>query len=265
MSTQRGYVAFADDDDDNGPRHDSPTQSDSDLDDAASGAANSRKDAAPAAQSTNGHGHGHGGAPASEGAARERSGSFSETLPTASDPNDPRLLAAVALVRTRSSAALKEQCVRTEWGSMTTELERELLVQLVADGEFWSEVKAMAEADVAAVQEDGEDDVDTETRLLQMFKCFDKDHSGTIDRNELHQMMLYMGISATEKEVSDMIAGVDKNGDGDIDEAEFLQVMKAAQAGQLTVQAPTRQNIRRASMRVQAHTESRLNASTVVG
>lgn len=165
-----------------------------------------------------------------------------------SEGEDPRLTQAVRLVRTLSNPALKEQCVRTEWASMDTDLERNLLVEVVSDETFWEDVKDMTMSDVEAIpQESG--DVDSDARLLQMFKCFDKDNSGTIDANELHQMFLYMGISTTDQDIKEMIRQVDKNGDGDIDENEFLTVMKNAQSGKLGLASPDR--VRRASFRAQ--------------
>lgn len=162
---------------------------------------------------------------------------------------DPRLQEALRLVRKLSSAKLKEQCLVTEWAAARTDIEKEILLEAVADPTFWSEVKEMTVADVDAVP-DEEDDVDTESRLYQMFKCFDRDGSGTIGANELHQMLLYMGISVSEDEVETMIRQVDSDSDGRLVQAEFMLIMKRAQAGQLSIAAPTRQTIRRASFRV---------------
>lgn len=162
---------------------------------------------------------------------------------------DPRLQEALRLVRKLSSAKLKEQCLVTEWSAARTDIEKEILLEAVADPLFWSEVKEMTIADVDAVP-DEEDDVDTESRLYQMFKCFDRDGTGTIGANELHQMLLYMGISVSEEEVETMIKQVDSDSDGRLVQAEFMLIMKRAQAGQLSIAAPTRQTIRRASFRV---------------
>lgn len=163
--------------------------------------------------------------------------------------SDPRLQEALRLVRKLSSAKLKEQCLITEWSAARTDIEKEILLEAVADPLFWTEVKEMAVADVDAVP-DEEDDVDTESRLYQMFKCFDRDGSGTIGANELHQMLLYMGVSVSEDEVETMIKQVDSDSDGRLVQAEFMLIMKRAQAGQLSIAAPTRQTIRRASFRV---------------
>uniref|UniRef100_A0A7S1W153 EF-hand domain-containing protein n=1 Tax=Neobodo designis TaxID=312471 RepID=A0A7S1W153_NEODS len=147
---------------------------------------------------------------------------------TAPDENDPRLDKAIGIVRVMSNPHLKEQCVRTEWAATETDLERDLLVDVVSDHSFWADVKQMTTEDVEVLPAD-DSEVDTDERLKQMFKTFDKDNSGTIDANELHQMLLYMGVATTESEVKEMIAQVDKNGDGDIDLEEFLEVMKGAQ------------------------------------
>jgi hypothetical protein len=163
--------------------------------------------------------------------------------------SDPRLQEALRLVKKLSSAKLKEQCLVTEWSAARTDIEKEILLEAVADPGFWREVKEMALADVDAVP-DEEDDVDTESRLYQMFKCFDRDGGGTIGANELHQMLLYMGISVSEDEVETMIRQVDSDCDGRLVQAEFMLIMKRAQAGQLSIAAPTRQTIRRASFRV---------------
>lgn len=152
-----------------------------------------------------------------------------------------------------SNPRLKEQCVRTEWAATETELERDLLVDVVADESFWADVKHMAVADVEVLPSE-ETETSVDERLTQMFKTFDKDSSGTIDANELQQMLLYMGVSTTEREVKDMIAQVDKNGDGDIDLEEFLVVMKAAQKGP-DVAAASPQTVRNASFRAQKNAQ----------
>jgi Ca2+-binding EF-hand superfamily protein len=163
------------------------------------------------------------------------SSSSSSSSSGADDTENDRLDSALTLVRQMSSAHLKEQCLMTEWTAMDTAAERDLLLEVVSDGTFWEDVKAMTLNDVDAMppEDDGEEG-DTDSRLLQMFKAFDKDNSGTIDANELHQMFLYMGITTTENEVREMIEQVDENGDGDIDEGEFLLVMKKAQSGALS-------------------------------
>lgn len=144
---------------------------------------------------------------------------------------DERLDRAVKIVRQMSSANLKEQCLRTEWAALQTDLERDLLCQVVAERAFWEDVKETANEDLqessaADTGGAGEDEVDVDQRMLQMFKIFDKDGSGSIDSNELHQMLLYMGVPLSDGEVREMIAMVDSDQDGAINQREFLHVMK---------------------------------------
>jgi hypothetical protein len=162
---------------------------------------------------------------------------------------DARLQRALRMVRQMPQAKLKEQCVVTEWVSMKSDAERDLLLDAIADPKFWDEVEQMTIGDLETQLEE-DDDVDTESRLLEMFKCFDVDQSGTIDCNEMHQLLLYMGVSATAEDVKKLIQQVDSDEDGQIVQAEFMQVMKLAQAGELSIAAPTRQSIRRASIRI---------------
>lgn len=178
---------------------------------------------------------------------------------------DPRLQDALRLVRKLSSANLKEQCLVTEWMSARTEVEREILLESVADPAFWIEVKetALADAELSDFASPGgessaagisgaddDEDVDTESRLYKMFTCFDRDGTGSIGSNQLHQLLLYMGISASEDEVESIVKQCDGDGDGRLEQAEFMLVMKKAQAGMLSFAAPTKQTIRRASFRV---------------
>jgi hypothetical protein len=147
------------------------------------------------------------------------------------DGDDPRFEQALGLVRQLSQPNLKEQCLRAEWASLHTDLERDLLVSVVSDSAFWAEVKEAAaeEIETAGADDTGDSEGARDERLLKMFKAFDKDDSGSIDAHELHQMLLYMGITTSVEDVRAMIDRVDENGDGTIDEAEFLHIMKSAQ------------------------------------
>lgn len=63
--------------------------------------------------------------------------------------------------------------------------------------------------------------------LKEMFKNFDKDGNGTIDRSELSDTMIKeLGIPLSEEDISNMIKDADKNNDGKIDYEEFVTIMK---------------------------------------
>jgi len=59
----------------------------------------------------------------------------------------------------------------------------------------------------------------------EAFSLFDKDGDGTITTKELGTVMRSLGQNPTEAELTDMIAEVDQNGNGQIDFNEFLTMM----------------------------------------
>ena len=60
-------------------------------------------------------------------------------------------------------------------------------------------------------------------RLLEAFHKFDKDNSGFITKDELISTL--KASKSQEKEIEEIIKAVDKNGDGNIDYMEFLELM----------------------------------------
>ena len=60
-------------------------------------------------------------------------------------------------------------------------------------------------------------------RLLEAFHKFDKDDSGFITKDELISTL--KASKSQEKEIEEIIKAVDKNGDGNIDYMEFLELM----------------------------------------
>ena len=72
-----------------------------------------------------------------------------------------------------------------------------------------------------------------EEQYRQAFDMFDRDHSGSIDANELFWVLQSLGLKMTFNEVQDMIEQHDKNGNGELEFEEFLVVMaeNAAQGG----------------------------------
>ena len=66
------------------------------------------------------------------------------------------------------------------------------------------------------------------------FEKFDADGSGTIEPNELKDVLMSMGQNPTDEEVFEMLASVDEDASGSIDFGEFMMVIreqKEASAG----------------------------------
>ena len=65
-----------------------------------------------------------------------------------------------------------------------------------------------------------------EEQLRETFELYDVDGSGGLDQEEITQLMATLGHDLTDEEVSDMIAEVDGDGNGDIDYDEFVAMFK---------------------------------------
>jgi len=69
----------------------------------------------------------------------------------------------------------------------------------------------------------------TEQEILEFkdaFAMFDIDGGGTIDTDELKQVLTELGDTPTDEEIQEMITMIDENGDGEIDFDEFLNLMR---------------------------------------
>ena len=61
--------------------------------------------------------------------------------------------------------------------------------------------------------------------IKEAFNFFDKDKDGSIDVNELNNVMKSLGKNPTDNEMQSLIKGVDSDGDGMINYEEFQDMM----------------------------------------
>lgn len=66
----------------------------------------------------------------------------------------------------------------------------------------------------------------SEEQLHRAFSMMDRNHDGTIDKDEMLLMLWGMGQRMDETELANAIAAADKDGDGKINEEEFLNFVK---------------------------------------
>eukprot|EP00761_Pharyngomonas_kirbyi_P003552 gb/GECH01003556.1/.p1 GENE.gb/GECH01003556.1/~~gb/GECH01003556.1/.p1 ORF type:complete len:163 (+),score=66.64 gb/GECH01003556.1/:1-489(+) len=67
---------------------------------------------------------------------------------------------------------------------------------------------------------------DTREEILKAFKLFDCDGTGKISFNNLKRISKELGENLTEDEIKEMIEEADRDGDGEINEEEFLRIMR---------------------------------------
>merc|ERR1711924_275671 len=67
---------------------------------------------------------------------------------------------------------------------------------------------------------------DPKDEILKAFRLFDDDQTGKISFKNLKRVATDLGERLTDEELMEVIAESDKDGDGELNEEEFLSVMK---------------------------------------
>ena len=70
-------------------------------------------------------------------------------------------------------------------------------------------------------------DVDTEDKLMEAFKVFDRDGSCAISIEDLKRVMMNLGDKLTNDEINSIIREADMDGNDVIDNEEFVRMMMA--------------------------------------
>ena len=67
---------------------------------------------------------------------------------------------------------------------------------------------------------------DSKEEILKAFRLFDDEEKGKISFRNLKRVAKELGENMTEEELMEMIEEADRDGDGEINEEEFLRIMK---------------------------------------
>lgn len=67
---------------------------------------------------------------------------------------------------------------------------------------------------------------DSKEEIMKAFRLFDDDETGKISFKNLKRVAKELGENLTDEELQEMIDEADRDGDGEINEEEFLRIMK---------------------------------------
>lgn len=67
---------------------------------------------------------------------------------------------------------------------------------------------------------------DTKEEILKAFRLFDDDETGKISFRNLKRVANELGENLTDEELQEMIDEADRDGDGEVNQEEFLRIMK---------------------------------------
>ena len=67
---------------------------------------------------------------------------------------------------------------------------------------------------------------DSREEILKAFKLFDDDDTGRISFKNLKRVAKELGENLTDEEIQEMIDEADRDGDGEVNEEDFLRIMK---------------------------------------
>lgn len=67
---------------------------------------------------------------------------------------------------------------------------------------------------------------DTREEILKAFRLFDNDQTGKISFKNLKRVAEELGENLTDEELREMIQEADKDNDGEVNQEEFLRIMK---------------------------------------
>ncbi|XP_047208814.1 caltractin [Girardinichthys multiradiatus] len=81
-------------------------------------------------------------------------------------------------------------------------------------------------ADFLAIMTQKMAEKDSKEEILKAFRLFDDDETGKISFKNLKRVAKELGENLTDEELQEMIDEADRDGDGEVNEQEFLRIMK---------------------------------------
>merc|ERR1712188_251489 len=105
-------------------------------------------------------------------------------------------------------------------------------------------------------------DRDSREEIIKVFRLFDDDETGNISFKNLKRVAQELGENMTDEELQEMIDEADRDGDGEVNEEEFLRIMKKTNLFQDHVRSAHEKDMLRSNA---VDTRTQLGATIVVG
>eukprot|EP00030_Apusomonadida_sp_AF-17_P003067 a344326_281.p1 GENE.a344326_281~~a344326_281.p1 ORF type:complete len:183 (+),score=90.89 a344326_281:30-551(+) len=98
---------------------------------------------------------------------------------------------------------------------------RKMIADIDKDGSGQIEFAEFAELMTTRMSER-----DSREEILKAFRLFDSDSTGRVTFRDLKRVAKELGENLTDEELQEMIDEADRDGDGEVDEADFLRIMQ---------------------------------------
>ncbi|KAJ3673219.1 hypothetical protein LUZ60_006593 [Juncus effusus] len=104
---------------------------------------------------------------------------------------------------------------------MTEEQINQMIADVDKDGSGAIEFEEFVQMMTAKIGER-----DTKEELVKAFGLIDQDKNGKISIVDIQRIAKELGENFTNDEIKEMVEEADRNGDGEVDQEEFLRMMK---------------------------------------
>ncbi|XP_070804433.1 uncharacterized protein [Pituophis catenifer annectens] len=160
--------------------------------------------------------------PGLSGPHRRRSGGLKHEL---SEDQKQEIREAFDLFDTEGCGSIDVKELKVAMRALGFEPKKEEIKKMIADtGKDGS--STINFEDFLAMMTTKMNEKDSKEEILKAFRLFDDDGTGKISFKNLKRVSKELGENLTDEELQEMIDEADRDGDGEINEEEFLRIMK---------------------------------------
>ncbi|XP_058049210.1 uncharacterized protein LOC131203238 isoform X1 [Ahaetulla prasina] len=160
--------------------------------------------------------------PGLSGTHRRRSSGLKHEL---SEDQKQEIREAFDLFDTEGCGSIDVKELKVAMRALGFEPKKEEIKKMIADAGKDGSITINFE-DFLAMMTTKMNEKDSKEEILKAFRLFDDDGTGKISFKNLKRVSKELGENLTDEELQEMIDEADRDGDGEINEEEFLRIMK---------------------------------------